>query len=152
MHPFLTNYLGGPNCTSPDGDWHSVTGSTDGWQDTSYDLSAYAGQQVEVSIAYVSDPNTGGVGAFVDDTRVLVGGAVTQAEGFETGLGAWSVTGPPAGSPPVAQQWERSQGLIDLYAGTSTEDTLLLGFGLEHVATTAQRNELIEEALDNLLR
>jgi hypothetical protein len=88
---------------------------------------------------------------FVDDTRVLVGGAVTQAEGFETGLGAWSVTGPPAGSPPVSVQWERSTGLIDLYAGTSTEDTLLLGFGLEHVATVAQRNELIEEALDNLL-
>lgn len=151
MHPFLGNYLGGPSCTSPDGDWHSVTGSSDGWQDSAFDLTAYAGQQVEVSVAYVSDPFTGGVGAFVDDTRVLVGGAVTQAEGFETGLGAWSVTGPPAGSPPSDTAWTRSDGLIDLYAGTSTEDTLLLGFGLEHVATVAQRNELIEDALDNLL-
>ena len=36
-----------------------------------FDLSAYAGQQVEVSITYVTDPGTGGVGAFVDDTKVV---------------------------------------------------------------------------------
>ncbi len=151
LHPFLLNYLGGPNCSSPDGDWHSVTGSSGGWQDASFDLSSYAGQQVEVSIAYVTDPFTGGVGAFVDDTRIVIGGTVTEAEGFETGLGPWAVTGPPAGSPPSPAAWERSAGLIDLFAGTSTKDTLLLGFGLEHVATAAQRNALIKQALDNLI-
>ena len=55
------------------------------------DLSAYAGQRVEVSISYVSDWATQGIGVFLDDITVS-----TEAgtESFETGLGAWTVAGP----------------------------------------------------------
>lgn len=150
LHPFLTQYLGGPACTSPDDSWNAITGSTDGWQDVAYDLSGFAGRQVEVSVTYVSDPAFAGVGAFVDDTRVTVDGVVTT-EGFESGLGVWTITGEPAGSPPSAARWERSQDLVNIYAGTATDSTLLLGFGLEQVATDAERAALVEAALDGLL-
>ena len=116
-----------------------------------FDLSAYAGKQVEVSISYVTDPFTGGVGAFVDDTRITTSGGVIDAEGFETGLGVWSVGGPPAGSPPNSGNWEIGPRLVNFYAGTSTEDTLLLGFGIEQLATEAERADLVEQALDGLI-
>ena len=31
-----------------------------GWQEVAFDLSAYAGQQVEIVVSYVTDPFTGG--------------------------------------------------------------------------------------------
>ena len=39
-----------PDCASAgtSGTWNAITGSTDGWQQVAYDLSAFAGQQVEV--------------------------------------------------------------------------------------------------------
>ena len=80
-HPFLLHYLTlGDACTATgtSGKWNAMTGNSDGWQQVTFDLSAYAGQQVEVSISYVTDPSTGGEGAFIDDTEVLVDGAVTE--------------------------------------------------------------------------
>src|SRR5690606_33821044 len=73
MHPFLTHYLTpGDPCanTGTTGEWHAITGDTGGWQQVSYDLSAYAGGSVDVAISYVTDPAAGGIGVFVDDTRV----------------------------------------------------------------------------------
>ena len=153
IHPFLGHYFSGADCTGPGstGDWNSFTNTTGGWRQVAFDLSAYAGQQVEVSIAYVTDPAAGGIGAFVDDTRLVIGGAVAESEGFETGPGAWTVPGPPPGSPPNANDWAFGEQLVNFYAGTSTEDTLLLGFGLEQLATDADRVELLGQALGGLL-
>ena len=152
LHPFLGHYFADPGCVGPGstGTWHSITGSTDGWQQVAYDLSAFAGQQVEVSLTYVTDPGTGGVGAFVDDTRIVVDG-VTSADGFEGQTSTWSVGAAPAGSPPPLNNWVIGAELLDFYAATSTEDTLLLGFGLEQLATNADRTELVSQALNNLL-
>jgi len=99
----------------------------------------------------VTDPASGGVGAFVDDTRLTTTGGTIDAEGFETGAGPWTVGGPPESSPPNANNWEIGEQLVTFYAGTSTEDTLLLGFGLEQVATDAERAELVGRALDGLI-
>ena len=84
LHPFLEHYLGGAGCASPGttGEWNSFTGSTGGWEDVAFDLAPYAGKQVEVSITYMTDPSTGGIGAFVDDTKVTVDGNATS-DGFE---------------------------------------------------------------------
>ena len=38
-------------------------------------MSVWEGHNVEVSISYVSNPGTGGAGLFVDETRLVVGGA-----------------------------------------------------------------------------
>ena len=62
-HPFLRHYLtSGDPCTDTGttGSWNAMTGSSDGWQDASFDLSAYAGKQVEISVSHVTDPGTGG--------------------------------------------------------------------------------------------
>ena len=115
-----------------------------------YDLSAFFGQQVEVSLTYVTDPNTGGVGAFVDDTRVVVNG-VTSADGFEGPTSAWAVGAAPADSPPPAGNWVIGPKPVNSFAATSTDDTLLLGFGLEQLSTDAERNQLMDKALAGLI-
>jgi hypothetical protein len=151
-HPFLLHYLTpGATCTASGttGTWNAMTGNSGGWQQATFDLSAYAGQQVEVSISYVTDPSAGGVGAFVDDTQVLVGGVVREHEGFETGLGAWSVPGPPAGSPPAGGDFQRAQGL--LFSAVSTEDSVLFGFGIEQIASPAERAAVLGKAMEHLL-
>ena len=69
-----------------------------GWSEWSVDLSGYAGTQVEVSISYVSDWGTQGIGVFLDDVTVLVDGAAVAETGFEADLGGWTVVGSPEGS------------------------------------------------------
>jgi hypothetical protein len=153
LHPFLTHYLGGPTCTAAGttGTWNAITGSTGGWQQLEYDLSAYAGSQVEVSISYVTDPSTGVVGAFVDDTKITING-VTAADGFEGATSTWTIGGPPAGSPPNEGNWQiGTADLLNVNAGTSTKDTLLLGFGLEQLSTNTERTALIKKAVDGLI-
>ena len=129
MHPFLAHYLtvGNP-CTASgtSGAWNSFTGESDGWRQVAFDLSAYAGKRVEVSIAYVSDPFTGGTGLFIDDTRVTTTGGQLDAEGFETGLGPWTIAGAPAGSPGNDSEFVRSQAVIDWSSATVTRDSVLL--------------------------
>ncbi|PRH78420.1 zinc carboxypeptidase [Streptomyces solincola] len=153
-HPALARYLTlGPDGCAPTGSsgaWHAFTGNSGGWLPVSVDLSAYAGKKVELSISYVTDPGTGGTGAFVDDTTLVIGGATSGAEGFETSLGPWSVPGPPAGSPGNATDWGRSGALFESYAAVTTRDTVLLGFGLEHVPSAADRARLLGQALDVL--
>ncbi len=152
LHPFLAHYLGGAGCTGPgsSGTWNSVTGSTDGWQEVAYDLTAYAGQQVELSITYVTDPSSGGIGAFVDDTRVVVDGNTT-ADGFEDATSSWTVGGPPDGSPPNQGNWKIGEKLVNPYGAVSTKDSLLVGFGLEQLSDDAARQDLIDRALTGLI-
>ena len=87
----------------------------------------------------------------MDDTRIVVDGVATAADGFEGATSTWTVGGPPAGSAPNAGNWQIGEQLVNFYAGTSTADTLLLGFGLEQLATDAEREELVESALGGLL-
>ena len=154
MHPFLAHYLtvGNPCAnTGSSGRWNSFTGSSGGWRQVAFDLSAYAGKKVEVSIAYVSDPFTGGSGLFIDDTRVTTTGGTLDAEGFESGLGPWRIASAPAGSPGNPSEFVRSQALVDLVSAVATEDSVLLGFGLEQIASTADRNAVMGRALQHLL-
>ncbi|MGH3326555.1 MAG: M14 family zinc carboxypeptidase [Streptomycetales bacterium] len=152
LHPWLEHYITpGDPCRAggTTGEWHRFTGDSGGWQQVAFDLSAYAGRQVEVSVSYVTDPGSGGVGVFVDDTRVTAGGRRVEAEDFETGLGAWSIPGPPEGSPPNAGDFSRSEGFVG--AGVATEDSVLLGFGLEQVAAPAERADLTGRIMRHLL-
>ncbi|KRV49234.1 peptidase M14 [Wenjunlia vitaminophila] len=153
-HPFLRHYLtvGETGCTAEGttGSWNRFTGSSNGWQEVTFDLSGYAGRTVELSLSYVSDPGTGGWGVFADDARLVVGGQDQQVEGFETGLGPWTVNGAPEGSQGNTVDWARSQLLAHSSAAVTTEDTVLLGFGLEHVSDAGQRARLIDAALDHL--
>jgi hypothetical protein len=153
-HPFLGHYLTGGNpCgnTGSSGSWNALTGTSNGWVPVTYDLSAYAGKQVQVSIAYVSDPGTGGTGLFIDDTKVTTTGGTLDAEGFESGLGPWAIEGAPAGSAANVSEFIRTEALIDSVSAVATKDTLVFGFGLEQAATPAERNALVGRAMKHLL-
>ncbi|MFD3512324.1 M14 family zinc carboxypeptidase [Streptomyces sp. NPDC058657] len=153
-HPFLTHYLtrsdAGCTATGTSGSWNSFTGSSAGWKPVSFDLSAYAGKKVELSLSYLTDPSDLGRGVFLDDTRLSVGGADRETEGFETSLGVWTPGAAPAGSPAVESPWARTGELFQTYAAITTRDTALLGFGLEHVPDAGQRARILEKALKSI--
>lgn len=155
-HPFLKHYLtaGDDGCRAQGGTgaWNSFTGSSDGWRPVSLDLSRYAGEKVELALSYVTDSGSGGRGAFVDSTALVTGGDTRDAEGFETALGPWSVPGAPEGSPVNTADWTRSKELFRTAAAVTTRDTVLIGFGLEHVRDDAQRAKLMGSALRALRR
>ncbi|BCJ48543.1 hypothetical protein Asp14428_00180 [Actinoplanes sp. NBRC 14428] len=101
LHPFLLHYVTSdePDClpTGSTGSWHAATGASDGYEQWSVDLSAWAGRSVEVSLTAVNDEIITDSGVFVDDVVVSAGEGSTS---FEDGLGGWTPGGPPAGSPP----------------------------------------------------
>ncbi|MBT2488701.1 immune inhibitor A [Streptomyces sp. ISL-96] len=150
-HPFLRHYLTQESdaceAAGTSGAWNSFTGSSGGWKQVSFDLSAYAGRTVELSLSSITDPGSGGRGVFADDARLVVGGAEKETEGFETSLGTWTATGAPAGSPAVAGDWTRTGELFVPYGAITTGDTVLLGFGLEQVPDAVERAELLGRVL-----
>ena len=153
-HPFLANYLTlGTPCVAGGaggGEWHAFTGDSAGWTDVTVDLSAFVGSTIEVSISYVTDSGSGGVGVFVDNTRLIVDGTTT-AEGFESGtLGVWVAGGPPAGSPPASAGFIAAQQLIQVGAVIATSDSAVLGFGIERLEQPAARAAVIGELVRSL--
>ena len=70
------------------------------------------GQQVEVSISYVTDPGTGGAGVVVDDTRLRWAAPRPRARASRPGSVRGRCRAPPAGSPPAAGGFARSQNLF----------------------------------------
>ncbi|MEY2513975.1 MAG: hypothetical protein QOJ89_1333 [bacterium] len=152
LHPQLDHYqtLTGDTCSSTgsSGSWNAATGNSDGWVQWDIDLSAYAGGQVELSISYISDWGTQGLGVFLDD--------VTEPDGsttsFESDLGGWTVSGPPEGSGPNTNDWTRT-GAAGFPEGAAirTQRSLLLGFGLEQVDTPANRTLIIGRAMGDML-
>ena len=126
-----------------------LAGNSNGWQQWSVDLSAYASGQVEVSITYVSDWATQGLGVFVDDIEVSTGEGTTS---FESGNDGWMTQDAPAGSAPNFNTWIVTdptgfpEGVI-----IATPDTLYMGFGFEGITDAATRNEVMGEAMDFFL-
>jgi hypothetical protein len=162
LHPFLTHYQtnvnksqdpGAEDCTpvgttgTPPGQWFGATGNSAGFHDWEFDLSAYAGQQVEVSISYIQDFAFQGLGVFVDDAVITKDGAVAEQTSFEDDLGGWSAGPGPAGSSD-RDQWQRqtSAGFKD-GPGVATDDTLYYGFGFEGIAGAAKRKSFMADAM-----
>src|SRR5262249_57801087 len=108
------------------GAWNAASGGSGGWQQWRVDLSAYAGKQVEVSITYVSDWATQGLGVFVDDVSYPDGTSTS----FESNLDGWTVPGPPAGSAPNANDFERiGAGGFPACAGRASDHAAACGWG-----------------------
>ena len=160
LHPSLSHYLTpGRPCaaTGTTGSWNAFTGESGGWVDAAFDLSPYVGQSLDVKVSYVTDAVdlgvAGGIGVFVDDTRLTVGGTTVERDGFEADGGAWAVEGPPPGSPPGFHgDFVVSTELISLASSVATEDTALLGFGIESLATPAQQADVLGRVIKPLLR
>ena len=151
LHPFIEHYQGA-DCspTGTTGAWHAATGSSSGWQEWSIDLTPYAGKQVELSISYLTDWGTQGLGVFVDDTKVTLDGVVTDETSFETDLGGWTQAAPPEGSLET-NTWTRSQKAFEEGSVTTTDDTVFTGFGAEGLTSAEMRNDFIARAMAHLL-
>ncbi|MET0860437.1 MAG: M14 family zinc carboxypeptidase [Microbacterium sp.] len=149
-HPQLEHYLTvGDPCspTGTTGEWNSFTGTSGGWVPVSFDLGAYAGQEVEIVVSYVTDSFTGDTGVILDDTKLVVDGVAEQQQGFEDAIEPWAVLPAPEGSPENTGSFERTQAEGPFHSVTATPDTLLLGFGLEQLDSDAARAEVVGRIL-----
>jgi hypothetical protein len=154
LHPWLDHYQtqDTPTTCVPTGSsgaWHAAAGDSGGWQEWIVNLGAYAGQEVEIRISYASDWATQGLGVFVDDVT-LPDGSSTSFEGGDTG--GWAASGPPPGSAPNVNNFvfTTAAGFPE-GATITTEDTLLLGFGLEAVTGADARADMMGRAMDYFL-
>jgi murein tripeptide amidase MpaA len=155
LHPFLDHYQtlnpdGTCTPTGTTGSWNAASGTSGGWQQWKVDLGAYAGKQVEVSLAYISDWATQGLGTFIDDIEVSTGEGSTS---FEPGMDGWTVPGPPAGSAPNPNDFVRTTAAgFPEGAAVATPDTLYFGFGFEGISDAATRATVMGRAMNYLLR
>ena len=153
LHPFLDHYqtLNEDGTCSPTGSsgvWNAASGASGGWQQWEIDLDAYAGDQIEISIAYASDWSVQGLGVFIDDI-VLPDGESTS---FEDGDGGWSTPGQPAGSSPNPNDFiVTTAGGFPEGAVIATDDTLYMGFGFEGITDADKREVVMGEAMEYLL-
>ena len=148
LHPYLIQYQGA-DCSGTD--WNAASGRSDGWTEWEFDLSAYAGEEVTVSISYVSDWAAQGLGVWIDDIQVP-GAALTD---FESGPDGW-VEGDPTelGSDVNPLDWTLTTDVGFTEGAVTSMDpsdaafrTLYFGFGFENVEGAAARNEIMAEAL-----
>ena len=158
-HPFLLHYLTPSLPCAPrgtTGEWNAFSGESGGWRNVSFDLSRYAGRPVDVKVSYVANTIVGaknGIGVFVDDTRVTTTAGVLDADGFESDTSHWTVEGPPPGSPPAdGSRFAIGPELIAVAPSVSTADTVLLGYGLEALATPQARADVLGRALAHVQR
>jgi len=157
LHPHLDHYqtLNADQTCSPSGTtgaWHAASGNSSGWQQWSVDLGAFAGSQVEVSIAYISDWAVQGLGTFVDDVEVSTGEGTTSFETEADPMDGWTVTGPPPGSSPNPNNFHRitAAGFPEA-AVVATPTSLYAGFGFEGISDAATRNAVMGRVIKHLL-
>ncbi len=77
---------------------YGITGTSNGWVDGIFDLSAFAGKKVDIKIEYATDAYSFGAGLYVDDIKVIAddeailsddaeGTSVFTTNGFEKNTG-----------------------------------------------------------------
>jgi hypothetical protein len=113
VHPFLKHYQtddGEGSCTAEgtSGKWWAASGTSDGWEKWEFDLSAYKGTDVELSITYASDINGQRDGVLIEDIIVSTDEGSTSFENDRNRdrLEGWTIPGAPKGSPGNENDWE----------------------------------------------
>ena len=147
IHPHLAHYMDAScNPSGSTGTWHAFTGNSGGWQQVEVDLSAYAGQTVELYISYATDWGTQNLGVFVDDVAVT---GYTEND-FETGLGDWTVSTTEGNLP--FNNWIRMEGAgFPEGPAIRTDDSIYLGFGFEAIDTVENREAVMRRVMEYLL-
>jgi hypothetical protein len=146
IHPFLAHYMDAAcNPTGSSGAWNAFTGNSGGWQQLDMDLSAYAGQTVELYISYASDWSTQGLGVFVDDIE-LTG---YPLEDFEAGTGGWAASTAPGSTN--FNNWVRITGAgFPEGPAIRTPYSVYLGFGFEAIDTAQNRASVMDRVMQYL--
>ena len=136
-----------PNGTT--GTWNAATGFSDGWEHWVIDLSGYIGSEVELSISYLSS-RTAFDGVYIDDISFTADGSLVETATFETDLGGWTLdvleTTNTTGNNVPFERVNRSELPPIPGAIVSTEDTVLMGFGLEMLEDPEDRIELLKRS------
>ena len=123
LHPFLRHYQtaagDGEACaaTGSTGRWNAATGASEGYEQWSVDLGAYAGRAVELSLSVVSDDVASYRGVYVDDVVVPGGDGSTSFEADADPLDGWRVSSPPAGSPGNTTDWRLTREALSPSTG-----------------------------------
>lgn len=146
LHPFLAHYMDADcNPTGTTGEWHAITDNSGGWHEVSVDLTAYAGQEVELYISNITDWGTQGLGVFIDDISL----SGNPAQDFETDTGDWTTSVAPDSS--AVKNWERIEG-TGFVEGPAirTKDTVFLGFGFEAIDTDENRMQIMDKVIQYL--
>lgn len=129
------------------GEWHAATGSSNGWEEWTIDLSGYAGQSIYLSMSHFSSAQAF-PGVFVDDVSLSTG----ESTSFEGGdLGGWEMSGLPVDGEEHEDDWyvageevyPESNGPI-----VTTEDSIIFGFGFEGIEGPEQRMDVLMRILD----
>jgi hypothetical protein len=162
LHPFLTHYqtFDAGECTSEGttGVWNAANGSSSGWQQFQVTIPEELGPQVEVSITSLSDWGFQQFpGVFIDDIQTSTGEGNTSFEDDGNQMDGWTVPGAPQDAEgiegPNRNDWFPRGGLgIKEVAAVATDDTLYLGQGFEGITDASTRNEVMDRAMDYLLR
>ena len=127
------------------GQWYAFTGSSNDWRQVAFDLSAFAGQTVEIFITYASDWATQNLGVFVDDIEI----SDYPPEGFETGMGAFEVSTTPDNIP--FNNWIRTpRGGFAEGPVIRTPRSILMGFGFEAIDGAETRATVMQRVMDYL--
>ena len=127
------------------GEWNAFNGNSGGWQQVSMDLSAYAGETVELYISYASDWGSQNLGVFIDD--ITLSGQPPQD--FETDLGSWEITAAPDNIPYNNWKLMTSAGMPEGPA-IRTNDSVYLGFGFEAIDTEENRDLVMQRIMNYL--
>ena len=120
IHPFLAHYQthnGDGTCTSTGstGVWNALNGNSHGWQQLRFDLSGYAGEQIEVSITVLSDWSFQEFPGVVIDDVTGPDGGTTSFEDDADPTDGWAPSGAPQDEAGIeganANDWTRKAGL-----------------------------------------
>ncbi|TYS17676.1 DUF5011 domain-containing protein [Rossellomorea vietnamensis] len=72
---------------------HGITGTSNGWKEASFDLSEFAGQEIELKINYWTDGYVAMPGLYVDDIKVIADGADLVTDDAESETSAFTAKG-----------------------------------------------------------
>lgn len=62
---------------------HGITGTSNGWTAATFDLSAYAGKNIELKFEYWTDPYVAQRGLYVDDIKITANGETVLSDDAE---------------------------------------------------------------------
>jgi immune inhibitor A len=70
-----------------------LTGKSDGWEAQAFDLTAYAGQKIQLRLRYATDWGTSHIGFFADNVKVVADGQTLVEDGGEATTSSFTLNG-----------------------------------------------------------
>ncbi|MGW1345956.1 immune inhibitor A domain-containing protein [Kribbella sp. NPDC002412] len=88
-----TGYKAIPGSIANAAEGNGIDGTSNGWVDATFDLSAFANKTVGLQFRYSTDPAAGGKGFFADEIKVTNGSTTLVTSGAEATPEGWTLNG-----------------------------------------------------------